>query len=76
MNHAARKGQKDVCMVLAKMIQVKEGHEQALYIQSTHELRAHRAEEPAGSCVSGYLDCLHWASSYCGGLKKNNTISF
>ena len=35
MNDAARKDQKDVYMVLAKeMIQVKEGHEQALYIQS------------------------------------------
>ena len=49
MNDAARNDQKNVCMVLAKeMIQVKEGHEQALYIQSAHELRAHGDEEPAG----------------------------
>ena len=55
---AAKKGQKDVCVVLAKeMIQVKEGHEQALYIQSAHELRAHGGEEPANSCVSGWFSC-------------------
>ena len=58
MNDAAKKGQKDICMALAKvMIQVKEGHEQALYIQSAHELHAHGAEDPAGSCVSGWFSC-------------------
>lgn len=58
MNDAVKKGQKDICMVLAKvMIQVKEGHEQALYIQSAHEPRAHRDEEPAGSYVSGWFSC-------------------
>lgn len=58
MNDAARNDQKNVCMVLAKeMIQVKEGHEQALYIQSAHELRAHGGEEPANSCVSGWFSC-------------------
>lgn len=58
MNDAAKKGQKDVCMVLAKeMIQVKESHEQALYIQSAHELCAHGDEEPPGSCVSGWFSC-------------------
>lgn len=58
MNDAARKDQKDVYMVLAKeMIQVKEGHEQALYIQSAHELCAHGGKEPASSCVSGWFSC-------------------
>ena len=56
MNDAARKDQKDVYMVLAKeMIQVKEGHEQALCIQSAHELRAHGDEEPVGGFASGWF---------------------
>ncbi|ELW48804.1 Charged multivesicular body protein 3 [Tupaia chinensis] len=53
---AAKKGQKDVCVVLAKeMDQVKEGSEQALCIQSTRELGAHGDEEPARCSASGWL---------------------